>query len=238
MDTEDGYDFLGDAVYLNMEEHNSWKQIGIQAIYKGGDAVNASNIVWYTIVQPTVAVLPDGAEVTEHVFSGTTSSSATGTVPFNATVKLAKVDNSIYIQGLQGEAWVRGNQTAENTYTFANGQLLGLYPISETNNLLLFLLGTDAEKNVTNSLIQLNTTTNKYEFMTNVLVNATYTDRLYYLIQYDKGCTIDVVETGISTVKADAQFNANAPAYNMAGQRVDKDFKGLVIKGGKKFVIK
>ena len=238
MDTEDGYDFLGDAVYLNMEEHNSWKQIGIQAIYKGGDAVNASNIVWYTIVQPKVAVLPEGAEVTTHAISGTTTSSATGTVPFNATVKLAKVENSLYIQGLQGEAWVRGNLIDENTYTFANGQYLGLYPISETNNLLLFLLGTDAEKNVTNSLIQLNTTTNKYEFMTNVLVNATYTDRLYYLLQYDKGCTIDVVETGISTVKADAQFNANAPAYNMAGQRVDKDFKGLVIKGGKKMMVK
>lgn len=238
MDTEDGYDFLGDAVYLNMEEHKSWKQIGIQAIYKGGDAVNASNIVWYTIVQPKMAVLPEGAEVTTHNFSGTTSSSATGTVPFNTTVKLAKVENSIYIQGLQGDAWVRGNLIDENTYTFANGQYLGLYPISETNNLVLFLLGTDAEKNVTNSLIQLNTATNKYEFMTNVLVNATYTDRSFYLLQYDKGCTIDVVETGISTVKADAQFNANAPAYNMAGQRVDKDFKGLVIKGGKKFVSK
>ena len=237
-DAEGGYDFGADFVYLNMNEHLTWKQIGIQAIYKGGDAVNTSNIVWYTIVQPKVAVLPEGAEVTEHVFSGTTSSSATGTVPFNATVKLAKVDNSLYIQGLQGEAWVRGNLIDENTYTFANGQYLGEYSISETRTLLLFLLGTDAEKNVTNSLIQLNTTTNKYEFMTNVLVNATYTDRSYYLLQYDKGCTIDVVETGISTVKADAQFNANAPAYNMAGQRVDKDFKGLVIKGGKKMMVK
>lgn len=237
-DAEGGYDFGADFVYLNMDEHLTWKQIGIQAIYKGGDAVNTSNIVWYTIVQPKVAVLPEGAEVTTHNFSGTTSSSATGTVPFNATVKLAKVDNSLYIQGLQGEAWVRGNLIDENTYTFANGQYLGEYQMSETRSLLLFLLGTDAEKNVTNSLIQLNTTTNKYEFMTNVLVNATYTDRSYYLLQYDKGCTIDVVETGISTVKADAQFNANAPAYNMAGQRVDKDFKGLVIKGGKKFVIK
>lgn len=239
-DAEGGYDFGADFVYLMMEEHLTWKQIGIQAIYKGGNAENTSNIVWYTIVQPKVAVLPEGAEVTEHVISGTMSSGSTGSVviPANTKVKMAKVDNSIYIQGLQGEAWVRGNQTAENTYTFANGQYLGKYPISETRTLLLFLLGTDADKNVVNSTIQLNTTTNKYEFMTNILVNATYTDRLYYLLQYDKGCTIDVVETGISTVKADAQFNANAPAYNMAGQRVDKDFKGLVIKGGKKVVIK
>ena len=44
--------------------------------------------------------------------------------------------------------------------------------------------------------------------------------------------------TGIETVKANALFNADAPVYNMAGQRVDANFKGLVIKGGKKVVIK
>ncbi len=40
---------------------------------------------------------------------------------------------------------------------------------------------------------------------------------------------------GISTVKAD-NANLNAPAYNLAGQKVNNSFKGLVIKGGKKFV--
>ena len=43
--------------------------------------------------------------------------------------------------------------------------------------------------------------------------------------------------TGIETVK-DKNIDVHAPAYNMAGQRVDKNFKGLVIKGDKKFVIK
>lgn len=40
---------------------------------------------------------------------------------------------------------------------------------------------------------------------------------------------------GISTVKAD-NANLNAPAYNLAGQKVSDSFKGLVIKAGKKFV--
>ena len=43
--------------------------------------------------------------------------------------------------------------------------------------------------------------------------------------------------TGIETVK-DKNIDVHAPTYNMAGQRVDKNFKGLVIKGDKKFVIK
>lgn len=43
--------------------------------------------------------------------------------------------------------------------------------------------------------------------------------------------------TGISSVENKA-VKADAPVYNLAGQAVGKDYKGLVIKNGKKFVIK
>ena len=43
--------------------------------------------------------------------------------------------------------------------------------------------------------------------------------------------------TGIETVKTNAKAN-NGAIYNIAGQRVGKDFKGLVIKDGKKMVVK
>lgn len=43
--------------------------------------------------------------------------------------------------------------------------------------------------------------------------------------------------TGISTVKA-AVENNSATIYNVAGQQVSKNYKGLVIKNGKKFVNK
>lgn len=42
--------------------------------------------------------------------------------------------------------------------------------------------------------------------------------------------------TGISNITADE--NADAPAYNIAGQRVNANAKGLVIKNGKKYVNK
>ncbi len=38
----------------------------------------------------------------------------------------------------------------------------------------------------------------------------------------------------VSTIKADA--NADAPAYNLAGQKVTDSYKGLVIKNGKKYM--
>lgn len=42
--------------------------------------------------------------------------------------------------------------------------------------------------------------------------------------------------TGISDITA--TDDADAPVYNLAGQRVSKDTKGLLIKNGKKFINK
>lgn len=43
--------------------------------------------------------------------------------------------------------------------------------------------------------------------------------------------------TGISNIAAE-ETNANAPIYNLAGQQVSKDFKGVCIQNGKKFINK
>ena len=44
--------------------------------------------------------------------------------------------------------------------------------------------------------------------------------------------------TGIANIKAAAASNANVPIYNLAGQKVDAAFKGMVIMNGKKFINK
>lgn len=45
------------------------------------------------------------------------------------------------------------------------------------------------------------------------------------------------VPTNIKDITTDAA-DANAPAYNLAGQKVGKEYKGVVIKAGKKFIQK
>ncbi len=50
------------------------------------------------------------------------------------------------------------------------------------------------------------------------------------------GFKFETGSAGISTVKAGT--NVNAPAYNLAGQQVSKDFKGVVVKNGKKMIQK
>ena len=41
--------------------------------------------------------------------------------------------------------------------------------------------------------------------------------------------------TGIARLQAE-EAEEDAPLYNIAGQRVDKSYKGIVIKKGKKYV--
>ena len=44
--------------------------------------------------------------------------------------------------------------------------------------------------------------------------------------------------TGIMQIVSSLDDKANSPTYNMAGQRVSSNFKGLIIKDGKKFMSK
>lgn len=44
--------------------------------------------------------------------------------------------------------------------------------------------------------------------------------------------------TGITAIKGGADGDTDAPMYNLQGQRVDKSYRGVVIKNGKKMIIK
>lgn len=48
----DNYDIYNDIVYLNqpLEELQTWTKIGVQSIYRGGDAENKSEIGWFDLV--------------------------------------------------------------------------------------------------------------------------------------------------------------------------------------------
>lgn len=50
--------------------------------------------------------------------------------------------------------------------------------------------------------------------------------------------TAEKTPTGISNVVAAPNANPNAPIFNLAGQKVSKAYKGVVIQNGKKFVQK
>lgn len=49
---------------------------------------------------------------------------------------------------------------------------------------------------------------------------------------------VGAVASGINGVTVDGVENTNTPVYNLAGQRVSKDAKGLLIHNGKKYIAK
>jgi hypothetical protein len=94
----------------------------------------------------------------------------------------------------------------------------------------------DAEGNETNDL-KLYPNANEFEF--GLAGGKTYTFQKYsgtgnILISSIEITPVDA--TGISTVATDKA--SNSAIYNLAGQKVGKDFKGLVIKNGRKFIQK
>lgn len=55
-----------------------------------------------------------------------------------------------------------------------------------------------------------------------------------YLSSLDK----EKITSGVEKVVAAPKFDVNAPIYNLAGQKVNKEYKGVVIQNGKKFLQK
>jgi hypothetical protein len=48
----------------------------------------------------------------------------------------------------------------------------------------------------------------------------------------------DGTTTGVTNIEVNDNLDANAPMYNLAGQRVTKSYKGVVIVNGKKMLNK
>jgi hypothetical protein len=185
------YDFGPAFVYLNMDD-SAWKRIGIQSIYTGGGETNASEIGWYTPTRPTTIELPEGAEVKAYVFSGTDNSGK-----FQRAVKLAKVDNDVYIQNVatvDDTTWIKGTKSAEtDVYTFPKGQFLGVFQNARVRY-NIYLMGYNSTLGVMDVKMNYDAEADTYT-LTNILVeNAGYTDNLYSYNRIQPNSVIAPVE--------------------------------------------
>jgi hypothetical protein len=58
-----------------------------------------------------------------------------------------------------------------------------------------------------------------------------------FFVKVGAGTNPEVVD-GIENIVVDEAVKGNGAIYNIAGQRVDKSYKGIVIKNGKKYIAK
>ena len=69
------------------------------------------------------------------------------------------------------------------------------------------------------------------------IISEQSTGAIFFIGQYTGGVTADI-RTGIVATKAEPKSAANNQIYNLAGQKVNASYKGIVIQNGKKYIIK
>lgn len=196
--------------------------------------------------KPTPVVAPEGLSVTELPFTAKKYDYDNEEwYDTDGYVNVGVDGSDVYIQNLFVEVpdgWIKGiSTTIEGVQyvLFAKNQYVG----DLGNGLAAYLVGymaTSEEAPATPyyAVFTYDAQNNVYKSLTPIIltrfkdsVNLSKSEELLTEV------VIGTESTGIATVKSDAK-SGHAQMFNIAGQRVNKDFKGLVIKNGKKMVVK
>lgn len=197
-------------------------------------------------VKPTPTVAPEGLKTTEMPLAGQQLNYNTGEWDaVEGKVNVGFDGEDVYIQNLFAEVengWIKGaivkgdsaqyvvfdkNQYVGNLENGLSAYLVGYMPALEDGQdasagPVVFLY--DSEKQLFTSIYPIILT----RFKDNVNISRA------------EACFVDLVigtdPTGIAIVKSDVK--ANGQMYNLAGQKVGKDYKGMVIVNGRKFMNK
>ena len=242
----DFYDFGEDFVYMNMlieKDARTWARIGIQAIYAGGGETNASEIGWYTPTWPQTIEMPEGAEIRPYDYYYTDINGNDYVI--GGGISLVKDGDDVYIQGISTadpEAWIKGTKDAtDGTYTFSMGQDLGV-AVEEYQGVnyysYLFLLGYDLVEEETDVKMSYNEETGVFTTLNYMSVNADYTDKLWYTTLIVPGAQFVPGDGPDAITAVEAKADEDAIRFNISGQRVGKNYKGLIIEKNKKYLQK
>ena len=242
----DPYDFGDNFVYMNMlvdASARTWARIGIQAIYAGGGETNASEIGWYTPTWPQTIEMPEGAEIKPYDYYYTDIKGNDYII--GGGISLVKDGDDVYIQGVSTadpEAWIKGTKDAtDGTYTFSMGQDLGV-AVEEYQGVnyysYLFLLGYDLVEEETDVKMSYDEETGVFTTLNYMSVNADYTDKLWYTTLIVPGAQFVPGDGPDAITAVEAKADEDAVRFNIAGQRVGKNYKGLIIEKNKKFLQK
>ena len=187
-------------------------------------------------VKPAPTAVPDGLETVEMPFKGNYRSDEDDEAyELEGTVNVGWDGNDLYIQNLFSiveDGWIKGTRNG-NKIVFAKNQYIG----NLSNSLSCYLTGYDSEAKAVSDVVFTYNENDNY-FVADMPVIATrFKSSTKYEAFFAKGLVIGTdPAAGISTVKAEKA--GSGIVYNLAGQRVGKEYKGLVTKNGRKLVNK
>ena len=131
-----GYEIYdqGQLVYLKqgLEEMETWTKIGVQSIYREGEKVGRSNIVWMDLTSywdNVLVKLPEGVVPQQWAIDAIFNAEEGNIFDVQKATQVAFDGTDVYLQGLSyffPDAWVKGTlDTETGLVTFASGQYVG-----------------------------------------------------------------------------------------------------------------
>lgn len=162
--------------------------------------------------------------------------------PFEAADLVAMDIDNIPVE--DGQVWVKGiiigscksSGALEDTPETATNIAIAA-TATDTENYAPVQLPADKDTNG-NIRSTLNVVDNPSNIGKEVMVKGKIQKYMYHVsVKEAAAYMIDGTLVGISNLTVEAE-NADAPAYNLAGQRVSKNYRGVVVKNGKKLIQK
>lgn len=234
-----------DSLFLNYDADADTYDYGATVmIYKGSASTAYAYFYngFFIGTKPTPTVAPEGLVTTDMPYTGRKLNDDTKEVEdVEGTVKVGVDGTDVYVQGLFSEVeggWIKGTFVEAEGTTFAvfeKNQYIG----NLDNGLSAYIVGYDEDEEdnpIASVVVFLYDKENNYYSLLNPMILTRFKDGIDNLETYFSSLTIGTIPDGIAVAKSDVK--ANGQMFNLAGQRVGKDYKGMVIVNGKKFMNK
>ena len=238
-----------DSLFINYDADADTYDYGATVMIYKGTKPSASYAYFYNGFfigeKPTPVVAPEGLETKEMPFAGKKyNKEADETEDVEGFVNVGFDGDNVYIQNLFEEVadgWMKGTLTTVEGVQyvlFEKNQYIGNLDNGLSAYIVGYVAATDDAPASTSYVVFAYDAQNNVFKSINPIILTRFKDSVNNIETYfSAGLTIGTEPDGIIVTKADEK-SGNTQLFNIAGQRVNKGFKGLVIKNGKKMVVK
>lgn len=234
-----------DSLFVNYDADADTYDYGATVMIYKGTKPSASYAYFYNGFfigeKPTPVVAPEGLETKEMPFAGKKyNKEADETEDVEGFVNVGFDGDNVYIQNLFEEVadgWMKGTLTTVEGVQyvlFEKNQYIG----NLDNGLSAYIVGyvaatDDAPASTSYVVFAYDAQNNVFKSINPILLTRFKDSVSRFETYFSTGLTIGTEPDGIAVTKSDVK-SGNTQMFNLAGQRVGKDYKGLVIKNGKK----
>lgn len=234
-----------DTLFVNYDTDADTYDYGATVMIYKGTKSSATYAYFYNGFfigeKPTPVVAPEGLDIKEMPFAGKKYNEDDQEMEdIEGYVNVGIDGENVYIQNLFDEVsdgWMKGTLTTiegAQYVMFEKNQYIG----NLDNGLSAYIVGyraagEDTPASADYAIFAYDAQNNVFKSLNPILLTRFKDSISRFETYFSSGLTIGTEPDGIVITKADA-MSGNTQMFNIAGQRVGKDFKGLVIKGGKK----